>query len=75
VYNIQNSINFSLPYIEYSPLSAGTAGEPAVGIATLVRNSLLSPPLSWPWNRSENDSKSTEVGVQDYTIAVTDFGS
>lgn len=72
--HLQNSINWSLPYVEYSPLSAGTAGEPAVSTATLIRNSLLSPPLSWAWNRSENDSKSTEAGVQDYVINVTDFG-
>lgn len=74
MYNLQQSINWSLPYVEYSPLSAGTAGESAVSTATLIRNSLLSPPLTWAWNRKEDSSTSTVAGTQDYTIPLTDFG-
>jgi hypothetical protein len=72
--NLQNSINWALPYVEYSPLNAGTAGEPAVSIATMIRNSLLSAPQSHAWNRNENSSTSTVAGTQDYTINLTDFG-
>lgn len=74
MYNYQQSINWSLPYVQYSPLSAGTFGEPAVSIATLIRNSLLSPPLTWAWNRKEDSSASTVAGTQDYVISITDFG-
>lgn len=72
--NLQNSIDWAKPYIEYAPLSAGTAGEPAVSTGTLIRNSLLGPPLAWAWNRNENSSVSTTAGIQDYTVNLTDFG-
>lgn len=72
--NLQNSINWALPYVQGSPLSAWTAGEPAVSVATLIRNSLLSPPLAWPWNRKEDSSTSTVAGTQDYVIPIVDFG-
>ena len=75
MYNLQNSINWALPYVQYSPLNAGTNGEPAVSIATLIRNSLLGPPVGcWAWNRKEDSSVSTVAGTQDYTINLTDFG-
>ena len=74
MYNLQQSINWALPYVEYSPLSAGTNGESAVSTATLIRNSLLGPPLGWAWNRKEDSSTSTVAGTQDYTINLTDFG-
>jgi hypothetical protein len=74
MYNLQNSMNWALPYIQYSPLSAGTLGEPAVSTATLIRNSLLSAPLAWAWNRKEDSSVTTTAGIQDYTVSLTDFG-
>lgn len=74
MYNLGQSINWASPYVQYAPLSAGTAGESAVSTATLIRNSLLNSPLTWAWNRSEDSSTSTSAGVQDYTIAITDFG-
>lgn len=71
---LQQSANWASPYIEYAPLFAGTAGESAVSSATLVKNSLLAPPLSWAWNRKEDSTGVTVPGVQDYTINITDFG-
>lgn len=71
---IQNSIDFALTYIQYSPLSAGTNNEPAITIANWTQNLVVGPPFGWAWNRGENSSTSTAAGTQDYTIAVTDFG-
>ena len=65
---LQNSINFASPYIQYSPLTAGFGMEPAASIASMVRNSFFSQPMSWFFNRAEI-SFPTVVGQQDYTIA------
>jgi hypothetical protein len=72
--NLQNSVNWGQPYVEYAPLYAGTQGEPLVSSANLVRMSLLSPPLTWAWNRAEDSSTSTVAGTQDYTISLSNFG-
>lgn len=63
---LQNSINFAKTYIQYSPLQAGLGQEPAVSIGSMVRNSLLNPPLTWLFNRAEITFQ-TQIGVQDYT--------
>lgn len=70
---IQNSIDFSQPFLLYSPISAGANNEPAITIANEVQNLVAGPPFSWAWNRGENSSTSTVAGTQDYTIPVTDF--
>jgi len=70
---IQNSIDFALPFIEYSPLSVGTANQPAVGIANIIQFMITSAPFTWGWNRNEDNSKTTIPGIQDYTIGLTDF--
>ena len=74
MYTLQDSINWAQSFIEYSPLTAGTGSEPAVSIATIVRNTILNAPLIWPWNRAEDSSLVTVAGTQDYTVALTDFG-
>jgi hypothetical protein len=74
MFNINQSINWALPYVQGSSLNAWTAGEPAVTIASMIRNSLMSPPLTWAWNRKEDSSVSTVAGTQDYTVNLTDFG-
>ena len=65
---LQHSINFAKTYIQYSPLQAGFGQEPAVSIGSMIRNSLLNPPLTWYFNRNEV-TFSTVVGQQDYTLA------
>lgn len=71
---LTSSINWAQPYIQYSPLTAGIGGEPAVSTASIIRNSLLAAPLTWSWNRKEDSSLSTIAGQQDYTVPLTDFG-
>lgn len=71
---LDSTINWTRAFIEYSPLTAGTGSEPAITIASMIRNSMTNPPLTWSWNRFEDSSISTQVGKQDYTIALTNFG-
>jgi hypothetical protein len=72
---LTSTLNWSLPYIEYSPMNAGTNNEPAVSICSMIRNSMLFlPPIGWAFNRVEDSTKSTQVNVQDYTYTNTDFG-
>ena len=73
MYTLSQSISWSQPYIEYVPLNAGTAWEPALSVATMVRNSILNPPFTWPFNRNEYTSLSLVQGTQDYTASITDF--
>src|SRR5579859_1641213 len=70
---IQNSIDYSQPFIQYSPISAGANSEPAVTIANEIQNLVCGPPFGWSWNRKEDSSTSTVAGTQDYTINLTDF--
>src|SRR6266851_4113972 len=75
---IQNSIDFALPFIQYSPLSVGTANQPAVGIANDIQFMVVSAPFTWGWNRNEtgptNNPQSTTAGIQDYVFNISDFG-
>lgn len=78
MYTLSQTINYSQTFLEYIPLNAGTGWEPAISIATTVRNTILNAPFTWPWNRNEysiaSGSPSTLLaGVQDYTFAITDF--
>jgi hypothetical protein len=78
MYTLQNSINWARTYLEYVPLTAGFGFEPAVSSGNLVRNSLLVPPITWPWNRATFQlSSPTTPGTQDYAVplsSIPDFG-
>jgi len=72
---LQDSVNWAQPFIEYAPLTAGINLEPAVSIASIVRNVFLAPPLTWSWNRNEDSSQFTTAGTQDYIYTnLPDFG-
>ncbi|VVB50960.1 Uncharacterised protein [uncultured archaeon] len=66
--NLQQTINWARTFIQYNPLTAGLGLEPASSVASMIRNSLLNPPLTWLFNRGEV-TFSTVVGTQDYTLA------
>jgi hypothetical protein len=75
---IQNSIDFASTQIQYSPLSVGTANEPAITIANEIQNLFFGPPFTWGFNRAENGPANNttltlQPGVQDYLVPVTDF--
>jgi hypothetical protein len=67
-FTLQNSINFARTFIQYPPLTAGSGMEPAVSIASIIRNTIMNAPMTWYWNRAEV-TFSTVVGTQDYTQA------
>jgi hypothetical protein len=69
-----STIAWAQPYIQYSPLTAGTGFEPAASIASMIQNSILNPPLTWSWNRIEDSSQTTQVGKQDYLYNLSNFG-
>jgi hypothetical protein len=71
---LQDTINFSRPFVRYMDLSIGTSLNPAVNIATIVRNIILSAPFTWRFNRAVDTSITTVIGTQDYTVAISDFG-
>lgn len=74
---IQNSIDYAQTQIQYSPLSVGTANEPAITIANEIQNLFFGPPFTWGFNRAENGPPNTSLtltpGIQDYSVPVTDF--
>jgi len=71
---LQSTLNWAAMYIQGTPLLVWAGNEPAVSIASMVRNSFLNAPMTWPWNRKEDSSTTTIVGQQDYTVSLTDFG-
>lgn len=62
---VLHSVGYSRPYIQYAPLTAGNGMEPAVSIASIIRNTLMNAPLTWYWNRNEV-TFTTVAGQQDY---------
>lgn len=69
-----DTLNFSAPYIQGQPINAWSGYNPAVQIASMVRNTILNAPFVWPWNRNESTGSLTLVaGTQDYTVNLTDF--
>jgi hypothetical protein len=71
---LQTTLNWALPYVDYSPLTAGTGFEPALSIASMIRNTMFSPPMTWSFNRVEDSTQQTVAGTQDYIYAKSDFG-
>ncbi len=55
--NLQNSINLAQTFVEYVPLTAGLGQEPAASVASMIRNSMLNPPMTWFYNRPSLDSR------------------
>jgi hypothetical protein len=68
------TVNWAQAYIQYVTLTSGTGSEPAISIASMIRNAMMNSPLTWSWNRFEDSSTSTQIGKQDYTIPLTNFG-
>lgn len=68
--SLQNTISWARPFVQYLPVQVGNVGEPAISIASMIRNSMLNAPMTWPWNRNEL-TFSTVVGTQDYATAIT----
>lgn len=69
-----DTLNFSAGLIQGEPIYAWTGYNPAVTIASMVRNTIMNAPFTWPWNRNESTGLLTLTqSTQDYTVALTDF--
>lgn len=71
---LSDSINYILPFCRYQAANIGTSNQPILGIANIVRNIILAPPMVWDFNRNENIATTLIIGTQDYTTAIADFG-
>lgn len=70
--NLQATIQFASPIMRYNPLViAGT--EPAVTAANITMQTMLGPPMAWPWNRNTFEGDMVE-GEQDLQVVIADFG-
>ena len=73
-YTLQQTVNWSQPYVQYVPLTAGVANEPAISIANTVLSTMTSAPMTWGWNRNEYTALTLVAEQQDYNnIPITDF--
>src|SRR4029077_13951520 len=76
MYTLKDSIAYAQPFIEDAPLTAGNNFEPALSIATMTRNLIMSASDSWPWNRNEYQITAPNAlrqNQQDYVFPITDF--
>jgi hypothetical protein len=72
--NLMASTLFALPFVGYQPADI-VNGQPAIDAANLTKQTMLGPPFTWPWNRSEfSVGLVDEIGgitiepQQDYTL-------
>jgi hypothetical protein len=73
---VQDTLNWASAFIVQRP-SAGVGGfanEPALTTANKILQTILAPPFRFPWNRVENSTITTSVGVTDYKISIPTFG-
>lgn len=72
-FQLNDSINFALPFVGFRPLTLINGLNPAAKIANLVRQAMLNPPFTWRWNRF-TATILAQPGFQDYKIACANFG-
>src|SRR5579864_375595 len=71
---LQTTLNYVAQFIYGQAISSQTGNEPAISIASMIRNSFLGAPMTWAFNRAEDSSQSTTAGTQDYTYTIATFG-
>lgn len=73
---VQQTLNWAAAFINQRPSSGvgGFANEPALTTANKILGTILAPPLKFPWNRVENATIVTSVGVTDYSKSIPAFG-
>jgi len=60
---LQNTVNWAKAFIEMQPVEI-LGMEPALSSANLVLQTILNPPLAWPWNRSTTSYTSSQQDNQ-----------
>lgn len=74
-YTLQQTVNWAQTYMQYCPLTAGVANEPAISIANAVLTTVSSAPFTWGWNRAEYTGLTLAANTQDYNaVPITNFG-
>lgn len=73
-FTVQNSIDWSEPFLRFMPLDIGIGNEPSLSNANIVKQIILGAPFCWRWNRAAAGSFATVAGTQDYTRPLADFG-
>lgn len=73
---LQNTLNWASPIIFNKPLASGTGLEPAVTNANIIKQTMMSPPFCWRWNRATSTftCNIAQSNPQDYAQAIADFG-
>lgn len=78
-FTLAEVFQYASQFIRLSPLTfaapptGGRTADPALSIGDWVRQTILSPPFAWRWNRGTT-SFSTIVGTQDYVQSIPTFG-
>lgn len=68
---LYSSLSYVRPFLGYEPLLIG-GQEPALTAANKVKQKMLGAPLSWRWNRRQQDILCTNQ--QDYALVDPNFG-
>jgi hypothetical protein len=79
---LQDTVDLIKPFCRYQSANIGSSGQPIIGIASTVRNIILSAPFVWNFNRNNVDLVGNDTpvplgvrkGVQDYIQNIPDFG-
>jgi hypothetical protein len=72
---LQDTINYVIPFCRYQAANVGVNNMPIIGIANIVRNIILAAPFTWRFNRNSLNLTGPVVkGTEDYTQTVPDFG-
>lgn len=72
-YTVNDSINFTAPFLKFYPVAVNSTNYPALHFANLIAQTILAPPFKWRWNRG-TVSFNTINGTQDYSQSVASFG-
>lgn len=51
-FNLQSTVNWALPFLNYKPVNQGINNEPSISNANIVLQTILGPPFAWRWNRA-----------------------
>lgn len=71
---LSDTIAYISPFCRYMNPAIGASLMPIIGIASIVRNTMLAAPFQWSWNRIYDDQVVTVAGQQDYQPDLYNFG-
>lgn len=70
---LQNTMNWAGPLLINQPQMLGNY-EPGLTAGNIVLETMLGPPMKWPWNRKNFSIALSTVGGTDYVVALADWG-